>query len=101
MEFNQVTQMIIEFAPVITALIGIMVSIIVGIARIKNSNTVTYNNIRRDNESTVSELKELNRKLAEENGELKEANAELREDLRNLMLELHNIHVKKNKKVGE
>lgn len=108
MEINQITQMIIEFAPVITALIGVMVSLIVGISRIKNSNTNTYNNIRRENEKTIEGFKEVNQSLIEENAHLREANEELRlaneelrEDLRNLMLELHNIHVKSKKKVGE
>ena len=57
MEINQVTQMIIEFAPVITALIGILVSLIIGIRKIKNSNDKTYTEIKLNNDNVVNELK--------------------------------------------
>lgn len=97
MEINQVTQMIIEFAPIITTLIGILVSIVVGINKIKSSNTNTYNNIKRTNDNIVKELKETNDKLVEDNKYLREANEQLRNDMSNLMLELRNIHAKHKK----
>ena len=97
MEINQVTQMIIEFAPIITTLIGILVSIIVGINRIKNSNTNTYNKIKKTNDDIVKELKDTNDRLVEENKYLVEVNEQLRSDMSDLMLELKNIHTKHKK----
>ena len=104
MEINQITQMIIEFAPVITALIGVLVSVVVGIRKIKNDNATTYGNIKQSNEQTVNELKNANaqlvqnnEQLAKDNAELKQANMQLREDMQTLMLELHDIHIKHKK----
>lgn len=104
MEINQITQMIIEFAPVITALIGILVSVIVGIRKIKNDNATTYGNIKQSNEQTINELKSTNAQLIQnneqlvsDNAELKKANMQLREDMQLLMAELHDIHVKQKR----
>lgn len=93
MEINQITQMIIEFTPIITALIGILVSVIVGIRRIKNSNAKTISELRSSNDQLVQH----NEQLAKDNAELMEANRQLREDMQILMLELHDIHIKNKK----
>lgn len=90
MEINQITQMIIEFAPIITTLIGILVSIIVGIRKIKNNNTRTYNSIRQDNSNTVKQLTDMNAQLIETNNNLQKQNEELKVGLRDALEKLDN-----------
>lgn len=80
MEISQIAQTLIEFAPAITALIGVLVSLVVGIKRIKNNNNQTCIEIKRDNDKTVKELKEANENLVKLNEELRNENAELRDD---------------------
>ena len=85
MEISQVSQMIIEFAPVITALIGIMVSLIIGIKKIKTNNANTYNEIKINNDNVVKELKDANDKLIEANERLKAENEEFKRALREFL----------------
>lgn len=80
MEISQIAQTLIEFAPAITALIGVLVSLVVGIKRIKSNNNQACTEIKRDNAKTVKELKEANENLVKLNEELRNDNAELRED---------------------
>jgi cell division protein FtsB len=99
MEINQITQMIIEFAPVITALIGILVSLIIGIRRIKNSNEKTYGEIRKDNSNTINQLTDMNAQLVEANNKLRQENEALKSGLKEAIQELndasHKIRSKK------
>lgn len=85
MEINQIMQTVIEFAPAITALIGVLVSLVVGIKKIKNNNSQTYLNIKLNNEAVVKELKDANDKLIEDNQRLKEENAEFKKALRDFL----------------
>lgn len=102
MEISQIAQTLIEFAPAITALIGVLVSLVVGIKRIKSNNNQTCIEIKRDNDKTVKELKEANENLIKINEELREENVEFKKALRDFIDEQEkqktNVMIKKRKK---
>lgn len=80
MEINEISTLIIAYAPAITALIGVLVSLIVGIKRVKNNNNKACAEMRQENNKTVKELKEANDNLIEKNDALIKANEELRNE---------------------
>lgn len=66
MELSQITELIIETAPAITALIGVIVALIVGIKSIKNSNNETQADVKaasKELKAIAAENKELKKEL--------------------------------------
>lgn len=89
MEINEIYAIIIAAAPAITAIIGIIVSLMVGIKRIKQANTATLGEVRSKNaylEQKVDQIAQKNEELIRENNELKK-------DLRRVMAKLNRVHL--------
>lgn len=93
MEINQVYEIIIAAAPAITAIIGIIVSLIVGIKRIKQANTDTLEECHKQNAEVIIKVSQ----IAQNNEDLKRENEELKRDLRKVMNKLNHVHVEDNK----
>lgn len=93
MEISQVYDAIIAAAPAITAVIGIIVSLIIGIKRIKRDNTETLSECRKQNAEVIKNVAQ----IAQNNDELRRENEELKRDLRKVMSKLSHVHVKEDK----
>lgn len=89
MEISQVYEIILAAAPAITAVIGIIVSLVAGIKRIKQANRDTLEECRKQNAS----IRENVAQIAQNNEELRQENAELKRDLRKVMNKLNHVHV--------
>lgn len=85
---EQVMNYIIEFSPAITAVIGILVSLIVGIKKVKNHTDA----VLRDVKSTNEQILERHDQLVADNAELRHENEELRRELAKLMAKLNHVH---------
>lgn len=85
---EQVMQYIIEFSPAITAFIGIVVSLIVGIKKIKAHNNETLSEIKDSNAKII----ELYQKEVEKRQEVQRENEEIKKDLRKMMAKLNHVH---------
>lgn len=83
MDIAQITQYLIELSPAITALVGIFVTIIVGVKKIKAANA-----------ETIADVKATNKHMKEANIELMKENAELKGEIKKVLNELHNVKEK-------
>ena len=90
MEISQITDIIIAAAPAITAVIGIIISLVAGIKRIKQDNIKTLNEIRNKNAELIENVAQ----IAKNNQALRQENEELKEDLRKVMHKLNHVHFK-------
>ena len=90
MEISEITALILSLAPAVSAVIGIIVSLVVGIKRIKHDNTDTLNECRKQNAS----IRENVAQIAQNNEDLRRENAELKRDLRKVMAKLNHVHIK-------
>ena len=90
MEISAIQEIIISAAPAITAIIGIIVSLIAGIKRIKQANRDTLDEIRSKNAAIIENVAQ----IAQNNEELKRENEELKRDLRMVMAKLNHVHIK-------
>lgn len=93
MEISEITALIMSLAPTISAVIGIIVSLVVGIRRIKHDNRDTLAECRKQNAS----IRENVAQIAQKNEELRQENAELKRDLRKVMNKLNHVHVEDDK----
>lgn len=93
MEISQVYEIILAAAPAITAVIGIIVSLIAGVKRIKQSNKDTLEEVRNKNAEVIKNVAQ----IAQKNDELTRENAELKRDLRKVMAKLSHVHVEDDK----
>lgn len=89
MEISQITALIISLAPTISAVIGIIVSLAVGIKRIKQANKDTLDECRKQNAEVVIKVEH----VAKDNENLKRENEELKKDLRKVMAKLCHVHI--------
>lgn len=89
MEISEITALIMSLAPTITAVIGVIVTIIVGIKRIKQANTDTLSECRKQNADVIKNVAQ----IAQNNEKLRQENAELKRDLRKVMNKLNHVHV--------
>ena len=85
---EQVMQYIIEFSPAITAFIGIVVSLVVGIKKIKAHNNETLDEIKSANAKII----ELYQQEVEKRQEVQRENEEIKKDLRKMMAKLNHVH---------
>lgn len=74
---DAVVQYIIQLSPAVTALIGVVVALVVGIKKIKASNA-----------ETVANVKATNKEMLKSNQELRQENKELKRQL-NKVLKIH------------
>lgn len=88
MEISQITDLIITLAPAITAVIGIIVSLVVGVKKVKASNKEAIEQMKQ----TQTKIIEINLKQVEKNENLQKENEELKRDLRKLMAKISHIH---------
>ncbi len=89
MEISQITALIISLAPTISAVLGIIVSLAVGIKRIKQANRDTLDECRKQNAEVVIKVEH----VAKDNENLKRENEELKKDLRKVMAKLCHVHI--------
>lgn len=101
MEISQITDLIIAAAPAITAVIGIIISLVAGIKKIKQNNSDIVNRIKQSNEEALQEMRDKNAEvianvaqIAQNNQALREENEELKADLRKVMAKLNHVHIK-------
>lgn len=83
MDIAQITQYLIELSPAITALVGIVVTIVVGVKKIKAANA-----------ETIADVKATNKAMKQANVELMKENAELKGEIKKVLKELHNVKEK-------
>lgn len=97
MEISELTALIMGLAPAISAVIGIIVSLAVGIKRIKHDNTDTINEVRDTNAKiieNVAQIVKINEDMAAENAKLRNENAELNKKLDDIACYMRRIHKK-------
>lgn len=80
MDFSQVTQYIIEIAPAVTSLIGVVVALVVGIKKIKATG-----------DSTIQEIKDQTKEISDANAALMKENLELKGELKKVLNDIHNV----------
>ena len=90
MEISEIYAIIIAAAPAITAVIGIIVALGVGIGNIKRANRDTLDECRSKN----AKLEDKVSQIAQNNEELLRENAELKRDLRKVMAKLSHVKIK-------
>lgn len=83
MDIAQITQYLIELSPAITALVGIVVTIVVGVKKIKAANA-----------ETIADVKATNKAMKEANIQLIKENAELKGEIKKVLHELHDVKEK-------
>ncbi len=93
MAINEITALIMSMAPTISAVIGIIVSVAVGIKRIKQANRDTLEECRKQNAAVVENVAQ----IAQNNEDLRRENEELKRDLRKVMAKLNHVHIKDDK----
>ena len=93
MEISQITALIISLAPTISAVIGIIVSLAVGIKRVKQANRDTLEECRKQNAEVVIKIEH----VAKDNESLKRENEEVKRDLRKVMAKLCHVHIEDDK----
>lgn len=93
MEINEITALIMSLAPTISAVIGVIVSLVVGIKRIKHDNRDTLAECRKQNADVIKNVAQ----IAQNNEELRRENEELKRDLRKVMAKLNHVHIEDDK----
>ncbi len=89
MEISAIQEIIIAAAPAITAIIGIIVSLVAGIKRIKQANRDTLEECRKQNAAVIENVAQ----IAQKNEELQRENEELKKDLRKMVAKLNHVHI--------
>lgn len=104
MEISEIYAIIISAAPAITAVIGIIVALGVGIGNIKKANKDTVDTAKQAHRDTIDMVSEQNAKIienvaqiAQKNEELQRENEELKKDLRAMVAKLNHVHIIDNK----
>ena len=87
---EQIINYLIEFSPAITAIIGILVSLIVGIKKIKAHNNETLEEIKTANERII----ELYQQEVQKRQDVQRENEEIKRDLRKVMAKLNHVQIK-------
>ena len=95
----EISAIIIEFTPAITAVIGIIVAVVSGFKKIKGHNTATIKVIKENQEELMAEIKDTNAKLIEaneqvlkDNEDLRKENQALRNDINKLTARISKVH---------
>jgi len=65
MEINEITALVMSLAPTISAVIGVIVSLIVGIKRIKHDNRDTLDECRKQNAAVIENVAQIAQKNEE------------------------------------
>jgi len=94
MDIDIITQYILSIVPAFTAVVGMIVTLGVGIGKIKKANKDTVDEVKETNK----ELKARQSKLEETNLNLAQENISLKKDLRQLMAKIQHIHFTEEEK---
>lgn len=87
---ENIMNLIIAYSPAITAIIGIIASMVVSIKKIKGHNEKTLNEVK----TTEAKIIEINTQMIEENQKLRNENAELKDALNEIIRRMNHIHKK-------
>ena len=90
MEINEITALVMSLAPTISAVIGVIVSLIVGVKRIKHDNKDTLEECRKQNAAVIENVAQ----IVKENDKLKAENEELRELVKRTLDRLNHVKTK-------
>lgn len=88
MDLDIITQYIIGIAPAITSVIGIVVSLIVGIKKIKKANKNTIDMVEANNLA----LRETNLELKSQLDDIHKENIELKKEMTHLLKKVNNVY---------
>lgn len=94
MNIDVITQYILALVPAVTALVGMVVTIGLGIAKIRKANKETINTVDASNRKVCKHTESLESQLADVHKE----NVELKQQLRKLMAKVEHIHFVDDKK---
>lgn len=89
MEISTIQEIIIAAAPAITAIIGIIASLVAAVKRIKQASRDTLEECRKQNAAVVENVAQ----IARNNEELRQENEELKRDLRRMVAKLDHVHI--------
>ena len=86
---DTITQYILALVPAVTALVGMAVTIGVGVGAIKKANRETIENVDVSNKKVCKHTESLESQLQEVHKE----NVELKKQLRKVMAKLDHVHI--------
>ena len=89
MELDVITQYILAIVPAFTAVVGMVVTLGVGIAKIKKANNDTIDTVDASNQKVCKHTESLESQLAAVHKE----NVELKKQLRKAMAKLDHVHI--------
>lgn len=87
---EQIMNYIIQFSPAITAVLGIIASMVVTFKKIKGHNEETLKEVK----TSEAKIVELNKEMLIENQRLRKENANLKEQMNVVMSHLKHVHTK-------
>ena len=77
MEISQIYEIILAAAPAVSAVIGIIISLVAGIKKIKNNNAEVIDLVNKANDAALAEIRQTNKELLEAQQELAKQNLAL------------------------
>ena len=95
MNIDVITQYILSIVPAFTAVVGMIVTLGVGIGKIKKANKDTINEVRENSKG----LKRANEALKDELANVYKDNVEIKKQMTKLMAKVEHIHFVDDKEV--
>lgn len=95
MDIDVITQYILSIVPAFTAVVGMIVTLGVGIGKIKKANKDTINEVRENSKG----LKRANEALKDELVNVYKDNVEIKKQMTKLMAKVEHIHFVDDKEV--
>jgi len=91
MDLDIITQYILAIVPAFTAVVGMVVTLGVGIGKIKKANRETANTVIEVSQES-RELKQELREMAKQNNEIKKENIALKESLNKVSARMEHLY---------
>lgn len=95
MDIDVITQYILSIVPAFTAVVGMIVTLGVGIGKIKKANKDTINEVKENSKG----LKRANEELKDELVNVYKDNVEIKKQMTKLMAKVEHIHFVDDKEV--
>ena len=95
MDIDVITQYILSIVPAFTAVVGMIVTLGVGIGKIKKANKDTVNEVKENSKG----LKRANEELKDELVNVYKDNVEIKKQMTKLMAKVEHIHFVDDKEV--
>ena len=95
MDIDVITQYILSIVPAFTAVVGMIVTLGVGIGKIKKANKDTINEVKENSKG----LKRANEALKDELANVYKDNVEIKKQMTKLMAKVEHIHFVDDKEV--